>query len=96
MSAASSNGASGAGAGAGAGASAVDPTARVGTSEVCATVAEAKAAATVDVTEAELTRPSPMSEAHPFLHYYGMLTHQANMLQVRHTLCCAVLLLLRV
>jgi len=39
--------------------------------------------ATVDIKPADLTTPSPLADAHPFLHYYGMLAHQANMLQVQ-------------
>ena len=46
--------------------------------------------ATVDVKPAELVEPSKLADAHPFLHYYGMLTHQMNMLQVRaHSAPCA-------
>lgn len=74
-----------AGAGAGAGAAAgagAGATAGAG-ADVDEVLIEAMKVATVDIKPADLTTPSPLADAHPFLHYYGMLAHQANMLQVQ-------------
>ena len=76
-------GAAGAGAGAGAGVGA-------GAGAPVLPAEELAKLATVDVKPAELVEPSKLADAHPFLHYYGMLTHQMNMLQVRaHSAPCA-------